>query len=904
VIRPGQTIGHIRIEQQLGEGGMGAVFVGFDEALQRRVALKAVHSELLDAKTRARFLTEARLLSQLDHPNVCRIYGYLDGVEGEESDFLVLELIGGRTLRQALREGIDPRHKLRIAEEVARALAAAHEKGIVHRDLKPDNVMLTEAGEVKVLDFGLARAEPPGGDGDPPPELAGSEEGDRGTGEPPSQPPAASASRRDPSPARTAIEAGREPSFAPRPAASEGAIWVPSLSLESAHGHLLGTPGFMSPEQARGEAATAASDVYTLGLLLQELFTGQPPYEPDLPLPQLLAKATGGETLPAAGIKDPDLLALLGRLQALAPEARPTAAEAAERLAWIRGKPGRRRRRLLAAAVAAAFLAGGVKYTLDLRRERRLAVEARNEAEQVSAFLVDLFRVSDPQEGRGRTITAGEILDLGAARLDRELAEQPRVQARLLHTIGTVYLQLGLYDRAAPLLEKALETRRRLLGEESPEVAESLEAVGRLDERQGDYAAARPLLERSLALREAALGPGDPEVAQSLDALAGLAFSQGDYPRALSLWQRALAVREKALGPRDPRVAELLDRLATTQLRSGDDAAAKALFERALALRQEALGPRHPQVAESLANLANFHRQHGEPARAEPLYRQALEIDEEVLGPAHPSVARNLYNLGLCLMDLGDYAGAEARLRRALDIQRQALGADHPEVATSLNSLATLYHRRGDAAQAETLYRQALAVQERALGPDHPSIGYTLMNLGLLLSQHHDLAGAEALYRRAIAIWEKRLGPDHPLVIQALGNLADLRRDRGDPADAEALYQRAVAASRKRLAADPDNPGERQRLAATLVEIGKLDRQRGDGARAAASWREAATLMAPLTARSAAVDFLDTHARALLYLGRVEEARPLVAKLLARGWDDGELLALCREHGLAVPEQP
>lgn len=853
MIRPRDRIGHIRIDGDLAEGGMGAVYVGFDEKLERQVALKAIRSDQLTAGARARFLLEARLLSQLDHPNICRIHGYLESGQG---DFLILELIRGRTLREALREGGDPGARLAIAEAVARALEAAHEKGIIHRDLKPDNVMLTEDGRVKVLDFGLARPAADAGD-----------------------------------------ESASLPE-APVPRPARAGFWMPSVASRTAMGALVGTPASMSPEQARGAPATAASDAYALGLLLQELFTGRPPYESGLSEDLLLVKAADGDTLPVEGALDADLAALIRRLKALAPEARPTAAGAVERLAWIRGKPGRRRRRLLAAAVAGLFILGGVKYTLDLRRERQLALEARNEAEQVTGFLVDLFRVSDPEQGRGPTITAREILDQGAGRLDRELAGQPRVKARMLQTIGTVYQQLGLYDRADPLLRQALETRRKLLGGDSLEVAESLESLGRLDDRQGRYAQARPLLERSLAIREAALGPEDPQVAQSLDALAGLAFSEGNYDRATSLWERALAVREKALGPRHPRVAELLDRLALAHLRTGEDAAAEKLFQRALSLRREALGPRHPQVAESLANLANFYRQHGDPARAEPLYRQALAVNGKILGPGHPKVARNLYNLGLCRIDRGDYTEAEALLRRALEIQRSVLGPDHPEVASSLNSLATLHHRRGDVAGAESLYRQTLAIQERALGPGHPSAAYTLMNLGLLLAGRGDLAAAEPLYRRAISIWEERLGPDHPLVAQALGNLAGLRRDRGDSAEAQALYQRAIDGTRKRLAADPENPGERQRLAQALVEIGKLQRDLGRPVRAEASWREAVTLMAPLTGDSEAVDFLDTHARALLYLGRVEEARPLVKTLDARGWQEAELQELRRKHGL------
>jgi eukaryotic-like serine/threonine-protein kinase len=285
VITSGVRIGHVRVDGLLAEGGMGAVYAGFDEKLQRPVALKAIRGDRLNAAARARFLAEARLLSQLDHPSVCRIHDYL---EGGEEDFLVLELIRGLTLREALRDGLlAPGAKLAMAEGVARALEAAHQKGIVHRDLKPANVMITGDGQVKVLDFGLARPEADESDED---------------------------------------------------------------------AALIGTPASMSPEQARGEPATMASDACALGLLLQELFTGRPAYEPGLSEPLLLVKAADGDTLPVRGI-DPDLAALIRCLKAQAPEARPTAAAAAERLAWIRGKPRRRRLRLLAVAVTVAMTA-------------------------------------------------------------------------------------------------------------------------------------------------------------------------------------------------------------------------------------------------------------------------------------------------------------------------------------------------------------------------------------------------------------------------------------------------------------------------------------------------------------------------------------------------------------------
>lgn len=311
MVGPGSRIGHIRIEGYLASGGMGAVYVGFDEKLERPVALKAIRYDLQLPEIRERFLNEARLLAQIDHPNICRIHDYL---ESEWGDFLVLELIHGRTLSQALKAGIDLPARLAIAESVARALAAAHEKGIVHRDVKPDNVMLADGGGIKVLDFGLACLE------------------------------------------TAPVDAGKHE---PLP---------------------IGTPSSMSPEQARGERVAAASDVYSLGLLLHRLFSGRPPYEAGLSPLQLLAKAADGATQPIVGVRDSELAALIQQLKAQTPGARPTAAMAADRLARIRERP-RRRFRLAAAAAAVLLLLGGAHYTHDLRRERQAALEASQSAE-------------------------------------------------------------------------------------------------------------------------------------------------------------------------------------------------------------------------------------------------------------------------------------------------------------------------------------------------------------------------------------------------------------------------------------------------------------------------------------------------------------------------------------------
>jgi tRNA A-37 threonylcarbamoyl transferase component Bud32 len=752
MIHPGDRIGHIRIESRLAEGGMGAVYVGFDEKLERQVALKAIRSDRLGAKSRSRFLVEARLLSQLDHPNICRIHEYLEDRRG---DFLVLELIRGRTLRQALsasdeigraggeidRQGIDPGARLAIAEGVARALEAAHEKGIVHRDLKLDNVMVAEDGAAKVLDFGLARS---GAEG------AYEEHAEDESG------PASAAGLPD------------------LPAAG-ASWWMPSQGAGTELGALVGTPANMSPEQARGEPATAASDAYALGLLLQELFTGRPPYEAGLSGPLLLVKAADGDTLPVSKIRDPDLAALIRRLKALAPEARPTLAEAAARLAWIRSKPARRRWRLLAAALVGLLILGGIKYTFDLRRERQLALEARNAARQeavradaAARFLEELFQASDPRQARGELPDARELLRRGTERLGKDLQDQPLLRAQLLDTLGGIHTELGLYDEA------------------------------------------RPLLKEALAIRERLLGGGDLEVAETLARLAKMArlSGQGD---PVPLLRRALSIRLARLGPESPEVANLLNSLGTAFAAQGRSGEAELFLRRSLSLRERLWGERDPLVAQTLHNLSG-------------LAWQSDRIDEAL------------------------------RLqRRVLALREASLPEDAPELIASRQALALfLFDLKGPSdAEAMRLLEGVLAVHEKIYGPDHPELAQTLFNLGLSWADLGDDRRARPYLERSLAIYERTLEPEHPLLLKALSAVADQHRQNGRAAKARPLDQRVLDITGSRLATDPEN-----------------------------------------------LPLLGARVRALLGLGRIDEARPIVASLRASGWTDSGFAMLCRKHGL------
>ena len=423
----GTWVGRIEIRESLGQGGMGEVYRGFDQKLQREVAVKVIHADQrLGADARLRFLREARILSKLDHPGICRVY---DLVESAGRDLLVMELVRGETLRAAREKGLTREEILRLGARTAEALAAAHRQLVVHRDLKPENLMVLPDGGVKVLDFGLARS-------------LEARAAQRRTGVLPVL--------REPRPRvdeQTAVLGG--------PAGGAATTDGPSLGATSA-GLIVGTIRYMSPEQALGEDVTAASDLYSLGVMLQELLTGRPVYGATEPL-DVLEKVARGEVLPPDGL-EPELARLLTELESVEPARRPTAAETAERIAAILEAPARRRRRnvrlAVTGAVSAALLAAAGSAVFS-------RVQAGRQAELAARFAGQARDI----EWRMRAEHLAPAHDLRAARADvvarvRELEETIGKVGRLADgpgrlAMGRAWLALNEPARARVELEKA-----------------------------------------------------------------------------------------------------------------------------------------------------------------------------------------------------------------------------------------------------------------------------------------------------------------------------------------------------------------------------------------------------------------------------------------------------------------
>jgi eukaryotic-like serine/threonine-protein kinase len=739
-----ERVGPYRVLQLIAEGGMGVVYDAEQlEPVRRRVALKVIKPGMDTREVIARFAVERQALAVMDHPGIAKV---LDGgVTDDGRPYFVMEMVRGIPITDFCDvEKLPTRDRLRLFVEVCHAVQHAHQKGVIHRDLKPSNILVAlQDGEPvpKVIDFGIAKAL---------------------------------------------------------------SQQLTDRTLATRIGQTIGTPAYMSPEQAdaSGIDIDTRADVYSLGVVLFELLVGRLPLDPtEIGMPAFMMRLMSRDT----NVSQPSAkLATLGDAALGVSHLRRTEPRALKRelkgdLDWIVMKaiePDRsrryetvnalamdigrylasepvaarppsttyrfsrfvRRNRIAVAAAAAVLLAlvGGLSAAaVGFVRARSAEASARREAataQQVVGFLTGLFKVSDPSEARGNTVTAREILDRGAERVRTDLADEPLVQAEMLTTIGTVYRELGLYNEAQPLLEQALAIRRRLLAPDDSVVQASATALAELAMRQGRYAVAESLYDGAVASVERVQGDSAPALAPALGGLAGVLLSTGRYAAAESTYTRAIAIHSMNGDPQDARLASLLQGLGLTQISLGHPADAEPNLQRALAIYQRVEGPDGPNVGRVLSNLGVMYWYLGRYDDAAASYEKAEPVLVKTLGPSHRDIATININLGEIEDRRGNYAAALARLHRALDILHATIQPGNPSFAIAYDDLGTVLCNMRQYREAESYYKQALQIDETALGPDSHYVATFLGDYAKLLRKTGRVAEAEEMEQRAAAI--------------------------------------------------------------------------------------------------------------------------------------------------------
>ena len=761
-------IGPYTLREPLGEGGFAEVFLAEqEEPVRRRVALKLLKPGMDSREILARFEIERQALAMMQHSGIAKIFD-ADISETGRSWF-AMEYVDGVSItdycdahRLGLRERID------LFLGVCEAIQHAHQKGVIHRDLKPSNILVGLAEgkpRTKVIDFGIAKA----------------------TG-------------------------GR----------------LTEKTLFTARGMLMGTPAYMSPEQAEmsGVDIDTRSDVYSLGVLLYELLSGEPPFHPrrlseagyaeiqriirEEEPPRPSTKSTTIEDIKkVASLRCLDENALRKRLngdldwivmKALEKDRTRRYATVQELMTdighYLRNEPvdagppsaryrfakfvQRNRVGVAAGSLVLLALAVGIATTTwqwqearaaereavterdrarkaeqDAATERDKAKEGQEEAAKqrdravaVTKFLTeDLLGAAEPsaEVGKGKDVLLREVMDASSPAIGRKFSDQPEAEAKIRHTLGETFEKLGQYDKAELHMRRALDLRRRTLGDDHPDTRLSITYLGVVFLRQGKFGEAEKFLREAVERSRRVLNELDHAALVSITSLGDLLQSQGQFVEAEKCHREALEARRRIRGNEDYRTLK------------------------------------------SVGNLGLALQSQGKFVEAEPLYREALEGFRRVFGNDSSDEMIVLTNLANLFKLQGKLAEAEKLAREAVDGLRRVNGDEHSTTLIAISNLASLLKRQDKFDKAEPLYREALKGFRRVLGDEHPDTLISIYNTGSLVKAQGKFVEAEPYYREALAGFRRVFGKEHPHTLSALHLLSLLLKDQGKFIEAERL---------------------------------------------------------------------------------------------------------------------
>ncbi len=744
----GTMIGNWRVCREIGRGGMGVVLLveRADGQFDQSAALKLIKRGMDSEAVIARFVRERQILARLSHPNIARL---LDGGLSQDGrSYFVMEYVEGEPLIEyCAKRRLGLRARIECALQVCSALQFAHRQLVVHLDVKPSNVLVTEEGDVKLLDFGIARLL--GGDN----TLAVT-----GTGN-----------------ARNA-----------------------PLTL-----------AYAAPEQLRGEPVSTATDVYSFGCLLFELLTGRRPLElddaasPDAvrdalqrsqrDSPSKAAASAPNAPVPSQSLRG-DLDTIVMKALQREPERRYATIEtlAQDLRNFLRGHPISARRdsalyrtgkfvsrHRVVVAFAAAALTALLAATSFALWEAASAREETRRAETVTDFLVDIFRVADPRGSPGGAkLSAKDVLDSGAKRLETGLDNYPMLASSLAEVMGRIYQELGENDRAIALLQRSLQIRG-VNNAGDVAYADTLSMLGRAQYEKGDYAGALQSVGHALDAHRKQAGNSSPMIASDLALQGEIARRQGDFPAAERFLQQALAMSRTTLVPPHAQIAAQLNELAALYSDMDRLPDGIRLTDEALAMFRSLYGENHLDVAENLVNLAVFRMQTGQVAEALPLFDEATTIYRRLLPPDHPMLAEALSGHARAFDRLGRYGEAEPLYLEALAMQRRVLGNQHPGLAATLNNLAVLHLHQDQYAEAADFSRQAMAIWAAQGKPEHPFALISKAHLAVALRELGDLAAAERVTGEVLASRRRQLGEKNRAVAMSLDDLGLVMRLSG-----------------------------------------------------------------------------------------------------------------------------
>ena len=777
----GQVVdGRYIVEEQIGQGGMGIVYKAFDQSLDRIVALKVIRFNTFGSSHHIiRFLSEKQVLAKFQHPLIAQIFD--SGFVEEHLPYFVMEFVDGvpiDTYCDQHRLNIDER--IRLFTKVCEAVQAAHQQFIIHKDIKPSNILITNKGDVKLVDFGIA-------------SLLNSEE----------------------STEYLKQNTPFTPAYAAPEQVSNGVLGtysdVYALGI-LLYEILVGFRPYSFPPESPDFVKIVCNSTIE---------------KPSLYFVKKETSATGsdGQVAAARSTKTEQLKRKIsGDLDAIVIKAlekkpenryktaynfsldlknylnqRPVSARTSN-FTYKSSKFVQRYTARLVFAATLIFMALGLVsiHTTRLTKERNVAEKALQKTDRVVEFIIDLFQETDPyltpvpSVKDRRNLTVGALLEKSVDQIQEDLNEEPEIKAEILRTLGRLQDKLGSLNSARALLSEALELQNTLPGASSAEIVSTQKMLGVVESKIGNFSSAEKLYLAALQ-REKEIYPDEHFAPAITMANLGLLYrDMGQLDKADSLSRLGVQILNNTLGKHHYDTIVQTIGLGSIMQDKREFTASDSIFADILPIAEEYLGPDHLLVAQILNNQAVNLSNLNQSEQAVELYKKVLEIRADQLGTNHREYSNALSNMAVALERMKKYDQAVPLYNKALSINIELFGEDNINLAITYSNLAVALQRLGDKKQAELFYRKALDLRQTHYDSPHVLTALSLSNLANFLRKDGRYNEADPLYQEALSIRKGVLGEKHRYVATLLLDFGDSKRAQNDYHMAEKLYTEAI----------------------------------------------------------------------------------------------------------------